>query len=81
MQEKEQIHMEEKKRLMIVKQENAHYRQMNEEFEKLRKWNHGIKNHLLILSQLAKKEEYDKVIEYIEIMQKETVGQNKAKGE
>ncbi|MFR8667501.1 MAG: hypothetical protein ACLVEI_06545 [Anaerobutyricum soehngenii] len=81
LQEQEQIHMEEKKRLMIVKQENAHYRQMNEEFEKLRKWNHDIKNHLLILSQLAKKEEYDKVIEYIEIMQKETVGQNKAKGE
>ena len=54
---------------------------MNEEFEKLRKWNHDIKNHLLILSQLAKNEEYDKVIEYIEIMQKETVGQNKAKGE
>ena len=47
----------------------------------LRKWNHDIKNHLLILSQLANKEEYDKVIEYIEIMQKETVGQNKAKGE
>ena len=77
LQEQEKIHMAEKQRLMLVKQENAHYQQMNEEYKKLRKWNHDIKNHLLILSQMSEKEEYDKVIEYIEMMQKETVIENK----
>ena len=78
LQEQEQLHLEEKQRLMIVKQENAHYQQINEEYKKLRKWNHDIKNHLLILSHLSEEKDYKKAMEYIETMQKEVMGESKA---
>lgn len=73
LQEQEQLHLEEKQRLVILKQENAHYQQMNEEYKRLRKWNHDVKNHLLILSHLSEKKDYKKVMEYIDTMQKEAV--------
>lgn len=77
LQEQEQLHLEEKQRLVILKQENAHYQEMNEEYRKLRKWNHDIKNHLLVLSHLSEREDYKKVMEYIDTMQNEAVGENK----
>lgn len=71
LQEQEKIHMKEKQHLTILKQEIEYYHHMDEEYKKLRKWNHDIKNHLLMLSHLSEKSEYKKVIEYIETMEKE----------
>lgn len=71
LQEQERIHLKEKQHLTILKQEIEYYHHMDEEYKKLRKWNHDIKNHLLILSHLSEESEYKKVIEYIETMEKE----------
>lgn len=71
LQEQEKLHMEEKQQLTILQQQIEYYHHMDEEYKKLRKWNHDIKNHLLILSHLSEESEYKKVIEYIETMEKE----------
>ena len=62
-QEKQHIHEIYEMETLDAEIRNLH--RMDEEYKKLRHWNHDIKNHLMAISLLASQEKYEEAEEYI----------------
>lgn len=63
--EQERQHIHEIYEMETLDAEIRHLHRMDEEYKKLRHWNHDIKNHLMAISLLASERKYEEAEKYI----------------
>lgn len=71
LQELEEKHLKEEHQRLILEKEIHHLHTLDDEYQKLYRWNHDTSNHLLALSLLAEHaehEEYEQALAYIEAL-------------
>ena len=55
----------EKHQQMLLEEEIKHLHLLDDEYQKLYRWNHDTSNHLLALSLLIEQKKYDQALSYI----------------
>ena len=58
-------HLKEKHQQMLLEEEIKHLHLLDDEYQKLYRWNHDTSNHLLALSLLIEQKKYDQALSYI----------------
>lgn len=65
LKELEKHHLKEKHQQMLLEEEIKHLHLLDDEYQKLYRWNHDTSNHLLALSLLIEQKKYDQALSYI----------------
>lgn len=66
LKELEEKHLKEEHQRSILEKEIDHLHTLDDEYQKLYRWNHDTSNHLLALSLLAEQGKYEQALSYIE---------------
>lgn len=68
LKELEENHLKEEHQRLILEKEISHLHMLDDEYQKLYRWNHDTANHLLALSLLTEQGKYDQALSYIQTL-------------
>lgn len=66
LKELEEQHLKEEHQRLTLEKEIHHLHTLDDEYQKLYRWNHDTSNHLLALSLLVEHGEYEQALSYIQ---------------